>query len=68
MLDLYDFKISLFGNGNPEEFLFFVCNFNMTLTESGTLEEGAKVQYLLTLVSGEALRQFDLLSSDVGST
>ena len=32
--DLYDFKMSFFDNGNPEEFLLFVRNFNMTLVAS----------------------------------
>ena len=54
MLDLYDFKMSLFDNGEPEEFLLFVRNFNMTLAESGTLEAGAKIPYLCTLVCREA--------------
>ena len=42
--DLYEFKMSLFDNGNTEEFLLFVCNFNTTLAASGTLETGAKYQ------------------------
>ena len=67
MLDLYQFKMSLFDNGKPEGFLLFVRNFNMTLAASGALEAGAKYQYLCTLVSGEALHQFDLLSADVES-
>ena len=62
--DLYELKMSFFENGDPEEF-FFVLNFNMTLAASGTLEAGAKYQYICTLVCGEALRQFDLLSAEV---
>ena len=46
----------------------FVCNFNMTIVESGTLETGANIQYLCALVCGEALHQFDLLSSGLEST
>ena len=65
MSDLYEFKMSLFENGEPEELLLFVCNFNMTLVASRALEAGATVQYLCTLVRGEALRQFDSLSADV---
>ena len=42
--DLYDFKMSFFDNDKPEEFLFVVCDFNMTLVASGTLEVGAKYQ------------------------
>ena len=60
--------MSLFGNGNLEEFLLFVRNFNMNLAASGTLEAGVKYQYLLTLVCGKALRQFDLLSTDIEGT
>ena len=50
--DLYEFKMSLFDNRNPEEFLLFVCNFIMNLAASGMLEAGAKVQYLRTIVRG----------------
>ena len=66
--DLYEFKMSLFDNGNPEEFLLLVRKFNTTLVDSGTLETGAKVQYLHMLVNGEALHQFELLYADVEST
>ena len=37
----------------------------MTIEESGTLETAANDQYPRTLVRGEALRQFDSVSSDV---
>ena len=47
---LYEFKMNLFDNGDPEEFFFFVRNCNMTLTESITLEMATKVQYLHTLI------------------
>ena len=66
--DLYEFKIYLFDNGKPEEFLFFVRNLNMTPTAPGTLETGAKVQYLCTLLHVEALHQFESLSDVVEST
>ena len=39
----------------------------MTLAASGTLEAGAKIQYLYTLVCGEALRQFDSFSAGIES-
>ena len=48
--------------------MLFVHNFNMTLAASGTLEAGAKYQYLRTLIRGEALHQFDLLSADLEGT
>ena len=39
----------------------------MNLVASGTLDMGARFQYLCTLVNGETLHQFDPLSSDVES-
>ena len=42
-----------------------MLNFNMTLAASDTLATGAKIQYICTIVCGEALRQFDLLSTDM---
>ena len=41
--DLYDFKMSFFDHGDPEEFLLIVHNFNMTLLYIGTLEMDVKV-------------------------
>ena len=64
-LEFYDFKIALFENGNPEEFLLFVKNFNMTIALSGTLATGAKIRFLRTIVHGEALHKFDVLLSDM---
>ena len=52
MSDLYEFSMSLFEHGEPEEFLLFMRNFQMTLAVSGMLETEAKVQYLCTLVRG----------------
>ena len=46
----------------------FVRNFNMTLAASGTLEAGAKYQYLRTIVCREALRKFDSFFYDVEGT
>ena len=63
--DLDNFKMVLFGNGDPEEFLLFVCNFNMALEVSGTFKSGAKIQYIFTLVHGEILHRFDVLSAEV---
>ena len=63
--DLYQFKMSLFENFDPEEFLLFVRNFNMILAASGTLEAGVKYKYLHTIVRGEEWHQFDLLSAEV---
>ena len=68
MLYLYNFKIVLFDNGETEEFLLFVRDFNMTLAASITLETDAQVQYICTLVHVEAVYQFDLLSTEMEGT
>ena len=67
-LDLYEFRMYLFDNDNPEGVLLFVNNFNKNPVVSGSLEKGKKIQYLRKLVCGEALRHLDLLSADVEST
>ena len=66
--DLYEFKMALFDNGEPEELLLFIRNFNMTLKASGTLVAIASIQYLRTLVRLEALNQFGMMSAEVGCT
>ena len=68
MSKLYEFKMSVFDHGKPKEFLFFVLNLRMNLAVTGPPDIDAKIQYLRTLVRGEALRQFDLFSADVENT
>ena len=63
--DLCEFKMSLFDNGEPEDLLLFVRNFNMTIAASGTLEADEIFQFLFNIVHGEALYQFSLFSADV---
>ena len=65
---IYEFKMALFGSDETEEFLLFVCNFQMTLEASRTLYDGLKIQYIHTLVRGEALKQLEMFSVEVGST
>ena len=43
----------------------FVIKFNMTLEVLGMIKYGVKIQYLCTLVRGEALCQFNVLSAEV---
>ena len=49
---IYEFRMSLFDHGDPEELLLFVRNFQMTIAATGMLETEEKVQYLCTLVCG----------------
>ena len=67
MSDLYEFRMSVFDNGDPEEYLLLVHKFNMNIAVLRDLDMGTNMQYLCTLVHGEALHQFDSFSSDVES-
>ena len=64
-LGVYEFNLSLFDHDNPEDFLLFLRKLNTNIAVAGMLGMDAKIQYLRTLVRGEALRQFDLLYADI---
>ena len=49
------------------EFLLFTSNFNVALEASLNVKFGENIKYLCILLCGEALRQFDTLSAEVGS-
>ena len=66
--DLYEFKMTLFDNGEPEKFFLFLQNFQMTLEASGKFTAGANIQYLCTIVHSEVIYQLDTLSVEVGIT
>ena len=59
--------MAFFDNDEPEDFLLFISNFCTTLKASVTLVVSVNIQYLCTLVRGEVLRQFEMLSSKGGS-
>ena len=46
--DLYEFKMALFDNDEPEEFLLFVQNFKIILESSGTIASSENIQYFCT--------------------
>ena len=65
--DLYDFKMALFDNDKPKEFLLLIWNFNITIKALVMLKVGANIQYLCMIVRVEALRQFGMFFAEVGS-
>ena len=67
-LELFEFRMSFFDNGELEEFLLFVRNFNMTLAATWTLETSADIQHPPHLVQGAALCKFFSLSDYMDST
>ena len=66
--DLHKLKMDLLYNGDPEEALLFIWNFQMILEVSGTLAESAKIHNICTLLHGKALCQLDTLSVEWEST
>ena len=60
--------MALSGNDDPEEFLMSMKSFKMKIEDSGTLSDISKLHYLCKILCDEALRQFDTLCAQVGST
>ena len=60
--------MDLFDNGEMEEFLLFILNFNMTLADSVTLVTCTKIQYICILFRGYVLHHSDLLYAVVKYT
>ena len=50
--EIYEFMMYLLDHDDPEEFLLFIWNLNMTIVITVTLDMDAKVQYLCTPVHG----------------
>ena len=46
---MYEFKIVIFGNGEPEYFLLLQQNFHLDLNASVTITVSVKIEYLCTL-------------------
>ena len=66
--DLYEFKRVLLDNGNTEEFLFFMQNFQIILEASGSLAGSSEIYYLLKMLCGGLLCKLDTFCVKVGST
>ena len=52
--EMYELKIVTFDHKQPEELLQLVKNFKREVDETGTTTESEKINYLLTLLRGEA--------------
>ena len=59
-------KNGLFDKDKLKDLLLFMRNFKITLDASGPLSENAKLQYLHTIIHGEAQYQFDTFCAQVG--
>ena len=60
--------MNLFDNGDPCELLLFISNYKMTLEYPGMLTSNVNIQYLCTILCGEALCEYGNLCIQVGNT
>ena len=63
-----ELKIVTFEIGQPEEFLHLMNNFKRSVDRTGTTTAVGKINYVHTLLRGEALRYFDKLASQNAGT
>ena len=66
--DVYEYNIALFKNEEPEIFLQFLWNFGKSIEISGEISVVRTIQCQFTLLCGEALRKFEILSVHIGHT
>ena len=72
MSETYEFKMARLKNGQPEDFLRPMKNFNIAINGRGTKSDSGQINYirtmLCTMLSGDALREFDVLYSQNNGT
>ena len=66
--ETYKLKIVTFEHGQPEEFIQLIKNFKRAVYGTETTTAANKINYLHTLLSGEALRELDKLASQNAGT
>ena len=66
--ETYELKIALFENGQPEGILALMKNFKSEIDRTGNTSAAGKINYIRTLLYGEALQEFDkVLSQNTGT-
>ena len=66
--ETYKLKMATFKNIQPEEFLTLMRNFNIVINGMGNITVASRINDLRTILCGEALRDFDKLSSQNNGT
>ena len=64
----YELKFPMFENGKPEEFLQMMKDFKIVTDRTGTTSATKNIHFLRTMLREEALREFYVLSVQVGIT
>ena len=65
---MYEFRDSLFDNGETKDLLLFKQNYKMMIDIYGNLSESAKNKYLCTFLRDGALHEFESLCLHIVST
>ena len=59
----YNINISIFKDGHPEEFLTLLKNFIIAIDGTGTTSWPGRINYICTILCGEARIEFNELAS-----
>ena len=54
--ETYKFKMTIFNNGIPEELLQFMMKVKKDIEVTGTMKVARRINFLRTILLGEALR------------
>ena len=67
--ETYKLKMTTFENEQPEDFLMLMNNFKTAIEGTGTISVAGRINYLHTMLRGEALKEFDkFVSQNNGTT
>ena len=64
--ETYNINMNTFDDGQPEEFLSLLRNYNIATNGTGTTTPSSWINYLRTMLCGQALREFDKIQSQYG--
>ena len=66
--EIYNLKFATFENGKLKKILQMMKDFKTATDGTGTMSATVKTNFLRTMLRGEALREFNALAYQVGST
>ena len=66
--ETYNINMTTFNDSKPEEFLALLKNFKIVIYGTGTTTLSGRINYLLIILCGQALMEFDKLQSHYGGS
>ena len=61
--ETYNVNMNTFDDGQPEKFLSLLKNFKIAIDGTRTTTPSGRINYLRTMLRGQALREFDKLEA-----